>query len=88
MSDETFVFTGYVTSIDFSDDKFYITVTKKLFDAYSEPNRLVIIDTGVEFWTTNLRDIYNAYSAFIAKEERKFVIPHDHVESRWCLEEE
>ena len=85
MSEKMYEFTGRVTSIDFFDNKFYVTVTKRLFDAYSKPAE---INTGVEFWTTNLRDIYNAFSAFIAKEERTFVIPHDHIESRWSLPED
>ena len=88
MSEEKIEFTGYVTNIRFNGDKFYITVTKIYFDAYSEPNHLIRINIGVEFWTTNLRVIHSAFSALIGKTEGTFVIPHDHVESRWSLPED
>ena len=88
MSEEWFEFTGYVTDIHFFDDKFYITVTKIYFDAYSEPNHLIKINIGVEFWTTNLRDIYNAYSALIGKTEETFVFSRDQRVNFWSLPEE
>lgn len=90
MSDviHAYEFTGYVTNIHFFGDKFYITVEKPTFDAYSEPNHLIRINMGVEFWTTNLRDIYNAYSALIAKTEETFVFSYDQRINFWSLPEE
>lgn len=89
MSDVTYAYeiTGRVTSIDFCGDKFYVTVTKKLFAASSEPNRLVEVNTGVEFWTTNLRDIHYAYTVFMAKKEGTFTIPRDQLINYWNEQE-
>lgn len=88
MSGEFYEFTGRVTSVDFFNDKFYIAVTKKLFDACSDPNHLIVIDQGVEFWTTNLRDIYYAYTAFMTKKDGTFTIPRDQLVDYWSIPKE
>lgn len=87
MSGKFYEITGRVTNIDFFDDKFYITVTKKRF-AHHEPNRIVEINTGVEFWTTKPRDIYYAYTVFMAKKEGTFTIPREQLVNFWSLPEE
>ena len=85
MSDtiHAYEFTGHVTSIDFYDGKIYVTVTKRRIEASSEPNRLVEIITGVEFWTTEPRDFHYAETVFKEGEEGTFTIPRDQLVNYW-----
>lgn len=79
--------TGQVTNIDCFDNKIYVTVTKKLFDVFSEPNRIVVIANYFEFWTTKPRDIYYAYTVFMAKKEGTFTIPREQLVNFWSEQE-
>lgn len=89
MSDtiKSYEFTGQVTNIDCFDNKIYVTVTKKLFDVYSEPNRIVVIKNNFEFWTKEPRDIYYAFTVFRAKAEGTFTIPREQLVNFWSEQE-